>query len=270
MMKHQFNILRCGIAGVMAVESDTRHVFPRHTHEEFGIGLICRGAQKSSSGRGMVEAGRGDTITVNPGEVHDGVPIGDEGRAWRMLYFHPSLIAEAARDVSEGKIESYEFCRPVIDDPDVGARFQMLFSAMTRRNQARATPQSEELLLDLLPNVMVYHERFARAPSVPSAVHRAKALIDDDPAAPIALSDLARASGLSRFQVSRGFARVTGLTAHAYIVQRRIDLARRLIARGCPLAEAAAASGFADQSHMTRTFVRRYGISPGAYADAIV
>ena len=35
-----------------------------------------------------------------------------------------------------------------------------------------------------------------------------------------------------------------------------------------PLAEAAAACGFADQSHMTRLFVREYGVSPRMVADA--
>ena len=87
-------------------------------------------------------------------------------------------------------------------------------------------------------------------------------------AAPVTLSDLAVASGLDRFQMLRSFTRATGLTPHAYLVQRRIDLARRLIASGQPLADAAIASGFADQSHMTRIFVRKYGISPGAYARA--
>ena len=43
---------------------------------------------------------------------------------------------------------------------------------------------------------------------------------------------------------------------------------RGMIAKGTPLAEAALAGGFADQSHMTRTFVRAYGITPGAYALA--
>ncbi|MGH6676412.1 MAG: helix-turn-helix domain-containing protein, partial [Xanthobacteraceae bacterium] len=57
-----------------------------------------------------------------------------------------------------------------------------------------------------------------------------------------------------------------GLTPHTYVMQRRIELARRLIARRVGLAEAALSSGFADQSHMTRIFVRNYGISPGAYA----
>ena len=40
------------------------------------------------------------------------------------------------------------------------------------------------------------------------------------------------------------------MTPHAYLLQRRLHQARRLIAGGMPLAEAAAHSGFADQSHM--------------------
>jgi AraC-like DNA-binding protein len=258
------------MTGVAAVESATRHIFPRHTHEQFGIGVIHCGAQKSYSGRGMVEAGAGDTITVNPGEVHDGAPIGDAGRSWRMLYFDPSVIAAATRDISEGKTRTYEFCRPVIKDAAVADRFQKLFSVVTRGSRRDTTLQGEELFLMLLPDVMREQNDSRRDPSIPKGIFNARDVIDDDPAVPIALSDLARASGMSRFQVVRGFVRATGLTPHAYVVQRRIDIARRLIARGTALAEAAAVSGFADQSHMTRIFVRKYGISPRAYADAVI
>ncbi|MNW13279.1 Virulence regulon transcriptional activator VirF [compost metagenome] len=58
------------------------------------------------------------------------------------------------------------------------------------------------------------------------------------------------------------------MTPHAYQIQRRLLLARQLIRRGMTLADAAAASGFADQSHMTRLFVRTYGVSPRRYALA--
>jgi AraC-like DNA-binding protein len=269
MRKDRFQIFRCAIAGVQAVASDTRHIFPRHTHEQFGIGVIDRGAQKSLSGRGMVEAGSGDTITVNPGEVHDGTPIGDAGRSWRMLYFDPAVIAEATRDISEGRLKSYEFCRPVIRDVRVASRFHLLFSAITRCDQVQTTPRSEELLFALLPDVMCEQRDRDGREAIPKQVFVAKSLIDDHAATPITLADLARASGLSRFQVLRGFVRATGLTPHAYLVQRRIDRARRLIAHGSSLAEAAAGGGFADQSHMTRVFVRKYGVTPRAYAEAV-
>ena len=217
----------------------------------------------------MVEAGSGDTITVNPGEVHDGAPIGDAGRSWRMLYFDPSLIAKATRDISEGKTRIYEFSHPVLRDAGVSNRFQKLFSIITRGHERQTTLQREELFLMLLPDVMREQNRFDGEQLIPKAIFNAKSLIDDDPAMRITLSDLTRASGLSRFQVLRGFVRATGLTPHTYLVQRRINITRRLIAHGTPLAEAAVARGFADQSHMTRIFVRKYGISPRAYADAV-
>ncbi|WP_171524191.1 AraC family ligand binding domain-containing protein, partial [Acinetobacter baumannii] len=71
MAHHQFKMLPSRMAGVEAIAAETRPSFTRHTHEQFGIGVIDRGAQVSASGRGPVEAGAGDTITVNPGEVHD-------------------------------------------------------------------------------------------------------------------------------------------------------------------------------------------------------
>jgi AraC-like DNA-binding protein len=49
-------------------------------------------------------------------------------------------------------------------------------------------------------------------------------------------------------------------------VQRRIALARRLIRSGQALAEVAAIAGFFDQSHLTRCFVRQFGITPSRYA----
>ncbi len=257
---------RCAIAGMEAVEAETRHAFPRHTHEQFGIGVIHRGAQKSLSGRGMVEAGPGDTITVNPGEVHDGAPIGDAGRSWRMLYFDPPLVADAAREISQGKMSAFEFTRPVIRDARIAARFGALFRSVTA-DEADAAAEREELLLSLLAEVM-RGPNHAGARPVPASISIARSRIDDDPTSSITLTDLARDSGLSRFQVLRAFAQATGLTPHAYIVQRRVDVARKLIRGGTPLAEAAAAAGFADQSHMTRIFARKYGVSPGIYAVA--
>jgi AraC-like DNA-binding protein len=123
-------------------------------------------------------------------------------------------------------------------------------------------------LLQLLPTIVRERNEQDASGSTPTAIHRAKNLIDDEPTASVTLADLARTSGLSRFQVLRGFAKATGFTPHAYLMQRRIDLARHLIANGSALADAAATSGFADQSHMTRLFVRKYGVSPGAYAAA--
>ncbi len=45
----EFTIFRGVIDGVQAVHADTKRIFPRHTHNQFGIGVIERGAQKSEA-----------------------------------------------------------------------------------------------------------------------------------------------------------------------------------------------------------------------------
>lgn len=253
------------MAGVEAVMASTRHVFPRHTHDQFGLGVIHQGAHRSLSGRGMVEAGTGDAITVNPGEVHDGAPIGDEGRSWRILYFDPAIIAASVEDMSEGRTKAFEFPHPVIGGGAVTGRFGVLFAAMTRGGAA-ASLLREEMLLVVLAAL---RPKAGREPAIPDALRIVRQAIDDDPARSLTLAGLAREAGLSKFQLLRAFCKATGLTPHAYVMQRRIALARRLIATRLPLAQAALAAGFADQSHMTRIFVRKYGVSPRLYADAV-
>jgi AraC-like DNA-binding protein len=263
MAQGEFRMLQTTTSGVTAVVASSRHSFAKHTHDEFGIGVIEQGAQKSLSGRGMVEAGAGNLITVNPGEVHDGMPIGDEGRTWSILYFRPELVAEAAADIF-GEDRQAEITHPVMADPLLASRFCNLFRILTSGFDTGFA--GEAGLLELVAQVICEQG----TPAVTKRdIRHARAMIDDDPAAAHTLAALAREVGLSRFQLLRAFEKITGLTAHAYIVQRRIDLARRLIADGLSLAEAAASSGFADQSHMTRIFVGKYGISPGRFASAL-
>lgn len=264
----RFKLMRCRRSGVEAVEADTTLAFGRHTHEQFGVGLIERGAHRSASGRGVVEACAGDIITVNPGEVHDGAPLGDGGRAWRILYFDPGIVIAAVADITEGKARAgLEFSRPALSDPRIGKRFQELYSAMTTGDASQDDLRVDETLLMLLGDLL--QPASGGEGSVPAGIASARSLIDDDPAAALTLDALARQADLSRYQFLRSFARATGLTPHAYLMQRRMHRARQLIANGARLSDAAASSGFADQSHMTRLFVRSFGMAPGVYARAV-
>lgn len=262
--RSSFVARRCVLAHVEAVEARSHYSFARHTHESYGIGRVVRGAQRSWSGRGQVEAGPGDTITVNPGEVHDGTPIG-EARAWRMLYLAPEVVGALVTDIQEGATAEFEFNDPVVRDLGRGDAFERAFEALAG-SEADPARGEERLILFLAELV---RRRTRARPLDDPGLSRAKSRIDDDPVGPHALGELAQVAGSSRFQLIRGFAKLTGLTPHAYVVQRRVDAARLMLRGGAMPADAAAACGFADQSHLTRAFSRRYGLTPGAFAAAM-
>ncbi|MFJ5369721.1 helix-turn-helix transcriptional regulator, partial [Bosea sp. CER48] len=50
-----------------------------------------------------------------------------------------------------------------------------------------------------------------------------------------------------------------------YLVMRRLDRARRMLAQSASLVDVAFACGFSDQSHLTRQFRRAYGVTPGRW-----
>ncbi|MDT3399813.1 helix-turn-helix domain-containing protein, partial [Streptomyces sp. B1866] len=100
------------------------------------------------------------------------------------------------------------------------------------------------------------------------AVRRARSLLEDDPAREIPAQHLADAAGCSRFALYRAFRAAYGMAPSDYQRQVRLRRARALLAAGRTAAEAAAETGFADQSHLHRWFVRCFGVTPGVFQRA--
>jgi AraC-like DNA-binding protein len=262
---HEVRQHRSPVAGIEVMSLATSHRFPRHSHDQFGIGLLAFGGHRSWSGLGTVEAGPGELITVNPGEIHDGMPCDGRPRGWRMLYLDPALVSRELRHELSGPLE---ISRPVLRDPRLAWDFARLFAGLT---DAQPDPlAAEEHLLRLLLRLLGRHGLARPVESgLPPPVARTLRRLDQAPESPVSLAELAADAGLSRFQLLRGFARATGITPHAYLLQRRVLLARRLLAAGSSPVDAAAQAGFADQSHLTRAFRRQFGITPGHFRDAL-
>lgn len=93
---------------------------------------------------------------------------------------------------------------------------------------------------------------------------RAKALLLERPREGISIADIARECNLSRGYFIRAFSKSTGRTPHQWLLEQRIAQARDLVERTeMTLSEIAAHCGFADQSHLSRVFLKLVGVSPG-------
>jgi AraC family transcriptional regulator len=79
---------------------------------------------------------------------------------------------------------------------------------------------------------------------------------------PLDVATLAKMTNRSQFHFSRAFTRAVGVSPHRYVVHLRLRRAVELVRDGkVGLAEIAAKTGFADQSHLTRWVRRVHGVS---------
>lgn len=262
---HRAEQHRSARRGVEAITvASTRH-FPRHAHDEYGLGLMAFGAHRTWSRIGAVEAQAGDVITLNPGEMHDGLPVDGRPRGWRMLYFDPAVVAA---EVDEEIAGQAEIANPALRDAAVHRGVERVFAQVTAE-----APDELALEEDILRTLLLVFRRHGvrRPPPIGSTPSVARALrrLDDALETPVTLTELAALSGVSRFQLLRGFAREVGTTPYAYLLQSRVRTAQRLLSAGRAPAAAAAEAGFADQSHMTRAFVRQFGVTPARYRAAV-
>lgn len=259
-MIDRFHLANAALPGLLAVQATTARTFARHSHDVHGIGVMDAGGHRSASGLGKIEAVRGELITVNPGEVHDGLPLGDAPRRWRMLYVDAALF-DADRPLPEWRA-------PVLRDERVRRAFNRLYACCTGGADALATEEALAVLLRCAP-LGARQAAQAAGAVMRAALERVRDRLADRSSPPPSLAELAGATGLDRYRLLRAFSAAYGLPPHAWALQQRLAHAQGLIRQGRSLADAALSAGFADQSHLTRAFRRFRGYTPGAYAAAM-
>lgn len=256
--------------GIDVLRADYRHRrFAPHFHEDFTVGVVTRGTNRFRYGRTRLAAPAGTICLAAPGEIHTGEADGDGWTYWTMQLPAPALADLAAGLGGPSGIPP-DFSSGVVEDAAVTARLTAFFTAFaTEGDGLRAEVLGTEALGALIARHAVSHPPPAAHRGDAGLARRVRAVLADRAPEPVTLAELEAATGAGRFRLLRAFRAAYGLPPHAFQVQMRLGRARDLLRAGVPLAEAAAAAGFADQAHMTRLFQRCYGLPPGRLSRAV-
>jgi AraC-like DNA-binding protein len=102
-------------------------------------------------------------------------------------------------------------------------------------------------------------------------IHHARDILVDNMDEPPSLLALARQVGLNDFKLKAGFRQVFGTTAFGYLHDQRMERARQLLEeRRFNVTEIACTVGYANPSHFSAAFKRKFGVNPRGYvADAL-
>ena len=129
----------------------------------------------------------------------------------------------------------------------------------------RADSMSPLVLEGLMLEMIGELAREQRCESAPRWLSRVHEVIEWKFREPLTVAGLADVAGVHAVHLSRSFRRQFGRSIGEAIRERRIDFAKSRIRAGADLAEVAMESGFADQSHLTRTFRNFTGLTPSEY-----
>jgi AraC-like DNA-binding protein len=257
------------LGGLELIEAvHARPHFPRHAHPTYALGMVHWGANRFRYRGAWHTAAAGALCTVTPDEVHTVEPAGGMGFAYHCIYPPPPLVQEVAVSMAGRAFGGTLALPPVIENCQAARLASRLLAAV----QAGAPPlATHALLAALLAHVVARHAvpRVAVRSAVPvgAPLTRARELLASRLTENVTLDELAKAAGLERFALLRGFARSYGLPPHAWVIQERVRRAQALLRSGIQPAAVAAEVGFSDQSHLSRHFKRLTGVTPGCYGQ---
>lgn len=233
--------------------------FEPHRHDNYAIGMTIAGVQTFRYRGSLQVCLPGQLHVLHPDEAHDGAAGTEDGFGYRILYIAP----ERVRDALAGR--ALPFVADPVQEPTPAAR--PIAALLADIDEPISEIRSVEIAATVADGLLsLSGERSApRAPIDVRAVELVRDYLTVHACEQTPASLLEEIAGIDRFTIARQFRWAFGTSPDRYRTMRRLAVTRAAIESGQSLARAAAETGFADQSHMTRQFKRTYGLTPARW-----
>lgn len=242
----------------LRISRHSSHAYRLHMHAEYSLGLVDHGQATFTHTDGPHPLQAGGVVLIEPYVWHACNPVAVTQWSYRMLYLQANWLHEVLG------VQGLRFSQRTLNDARVVHELQLLSKALTH-GATTAAAWTDQLCALLQSNSLI-HPLPQPLAEQDHVVQSVLAQWHQDPEAAAHIHVMAQAQGMSTSQFIRRFKAVTGVTPGAYRLNIRLNGARRMLAQGVTLADAALAMGFADQSHLQRVFKAHHAATPGGYA----
>jgi AraC-like DNA-binding protein len=245
--------------------------FAPHIHDELVVAVTEGGAGRFISGGRCDFAAPQAVVVFNPGVPHEGGVFDSRGWRYRAIYIGAEALGRVCEDVFERRGMAPHFARNTFPDKELA---DLILTVHRTLETSEGRLSKESVFLTGLARLLERHAeprpRCRELGREQGPVRRVIEFMNDRLIEDLSVAELAAVAAMSEFHFIRAFRKEIGLPPHAYLTQLRLREARRLLREGCLLADTAMATGFYDQSHLTKHFKRTYGITPAQYCAASV
>jgi AraC-like DNA-binding protein len=236
--------------------------YPSHTHSTWALVLIDEGGIRYDLDKHPRASDVGHVTILPPHVVHDGRAATDGGFRKRVLYLDEAVLAEGliGRTVDQPTIadavlrENVSAVHRLLRHPDETLHAESRLAAALHRMRRH--------LRDPMPAGAAAEPQRRRGELAEEFLAYLEAHVTES----VTLAAAAESLRASPAHLVRSFTGRFGLAPHAYLLSRKIDIARARVLDGYPLSSVATGVGFYDQAHFTRHFKRYVGTTPGRFA----
>lgn len=251
------------------VPDGRRVCYALHSHTQWSLGAVTAGQSTFLYRHRRYPVQAGSLVLVNPDWPHACNPVEDQPWAYRMLYVDTAWLTRLR--YGAGLLPQprwQDIGTAVVTDPELYQGYCAMTDCLLDADRDLLEKQSHlvEYLSTLLQRVSRQPAR--PEPSAPDTLRQVAAWLDAHCTEEVSLDDLCRLSGYSPGHLIRAFRQHYAITPHAYLVNRRIQFAQKVLKDGASIVEAALAAGFADQAHFQRVFKRLLAATPGQYRQS--
>lgn len=255
-MKHALKRRQVGGLGIFESLYPAKLSQPRHTHALASFSFVLAGSYLEAYGA-QTQRRQPSTIVFHPPQESHAVEYQSEPVRILSVQLDPKRL-------------SYVRERSMLFDSRASRRTETINWLGHRLHQEfRHSDNVSALALEgLVYEILAEASRAstARQETSPPWLRQAEDFLHDNFSESFAFDDVARSVGVHPVHLARVFRKKKGCTIGAYLRRLRLDFAARQIATTeTLLGEIAIAAGFADQSHLTKTFKAYFGLNPSQY-----
>lgn len=232
---------------------------PGHAHEHAYFCFVVSGSYEETSGGRPCEHTPQDLVFHPAGEVHSDRFHGSGGCCFNL-------------EMSAGFVERLRDCGPLLTEPVEWRNGPATWLCMRLHKEFHRKDSAALLAMEGLSLELV--SEFLRGSATcdanaPRWLAHVRDLLRARFSEPLTLAEIAQSVGVHPAYLARSFRHHLRTTVGDYVRRLRIEFACQQLTRGdTALSGIAAAAGFADQSHFTRTFRRITGLTPARYREA--
>ena len=252
-----------------------------HHHDFYEIYFFLAGSVSYNIESRSYRLSPGDILLISPHELHQPIFSPERQNYERyVLWINANFLQQFStpgQDVSRCFNKANPDHTNLIRPDGVTRELLSYLMQMLIQEQESGEFGSELYSLSCLAQTLVLVNRTAlrtgHAPEnrthTDSTVYRILGYINEHYNEDLSLDSLANMFFISKYHLSREFGRVVGTSVYRYIIQKRLIMARQMMAAGVPTSEVCQHCGFGDYSNFYRAFKSEYQISPREFQEEL-